>query len=73
MSQSNLMAGESLRSDERCDRCGVRAAVKVYLRPHGTLLFCSHHADENNNLTTLVRTNHPILVVDERKPHQFVD
>ena len=31
---------------DRCDRCGAQAFVRVLLRS-GELLFCGHHAREN--------------------------
>ncbi|WP_426593219.1 DUF7455 domain-containing protein [Cellulomonas sp. McL0617] len=31
---------------DRCDRCGARAYVRVFL-PAGELLFCGHHAREH--------------------------
>ncbi len=32
----------ALTADDRCDRCGAAAFVRVVL-PHGELLFCRHH------------------------------
>jgi hypothetical protein len=32
-----------LAAGDRCDRCGARALVRVFLRSGGSLLFCSHH------------------------------
>ena len=31
-----------LRAEDRCDRCGAQALVRVVL-PSGELLFCGHH------------------------------
>lgn len=36
------------RADDRCDRCGAAAAVKVVLESGGELLFCGHHARKHS-------------------------
>ena len=36
----------SLSVADRCDRCGAQAFVRVVLR-NGDLLFCGHHARQN--------------------------
>ncbi|NUR06474.1 MAG: hypothetical protein HOQ22_17625 [Nocardioidaceae bacterium] len=33
-----------LTSADRCDRCGVRACVRIELSHGAELLFCAHHA-----------------------------
>ncbi|GAA1706660.1 hypothetical protein GCM10009793_00810 [Brachybacterium phenoliresistens] len=33
-----------LTADDRCDRCGAQAYVKVVLTAGGELMFCGHHA-----------------------------
>lgn len=33
-----------LTSDDRCDRCGAQAYLRVELASGGGLLFCGHHA-----------------------------
>lgn len=33
-------------ADERCDRCGAQAKVRVVLPGGGDLVFCGHHARE---------------------------
>lgn len=37
---------ESLTWDDRCDRCGAQAYLRVELSSGGELLFCGHHARE---------------------------
>lgn len=32
-------------ADERCDRCGAAAKLRVRLAVGGDLLFCGHHAN----------------------------
>jgi len=36
-------AGPVLNANDRCDGCGARAAVRVWLPKDLELLFCSHH------------------------------
>ena len=36
----------AMAPDDRCDRCGVQAYVRVELPSGGELLFCGHHAHE---------------------------
>ncbi|WP_231505143.1 hypothetical protein [Cellulomonas sp. URHE0023] len=38
---------QPLTAADRCDRCGARAYVRVFL-PVGELLFCGHHAREHS-------------------------
>ncbi|MFC0675990.1 DUF7455 domain-containing protein [Brachybacterium hainanense] len=33
-----------LTANDRCDRCGAQAYVKVVLTAGGELMFCGHHA-----------------------------
>lgn len=35
-----------LTTDDRCDRCGMQAYMRVELSSGGELLFCGHHARE---------------------------
>lgn len=32
-----------MNATHRCDRCGAQAYVRILLRSHQDLLFCSHH------------------------------
>lgn len=37
------IAQTPLSAADRCDRCGARAYVRVFLPGGGELLFCAHH------------------------------
>ena len=37
----------SLTAEDRCDRCGAQAYLRVELQSGGELLFCAHHAREH--------------------------
>ncbi|MGQ0467923.1 MAG: DUF7455 domain-containing protein [Sporichthyaceae bacterium] len=39
---TTLLATKSLTAEDRCDRCGAQAYVRVVLGT-GELLFCAHH------------------------------
>lgn len=36
-----------LTAEDRCDRCGAQAYLRVELQSGGELLFCAHHAREH--------------------------
>jgi hypothetical protein len=36
-----------LTAEDRCDRCGAQAYLRVELASGGELLFCAHHAREH--------------------------
>ncbi|GAA4822853.1 hypothetical protein GCM10025786_33480 [Nocardioides caeni] len=36
-----------LTAEDRCDRCGAQAYLRVELVSGGELLFCAHHAREH--------------------------
>jgi hypothetical protein len=36
-----------LSAEDRCDRCGAQAYLRVELPSGGELLFCAHHAREH--------------------------
>jgi hypothetical protein len=36
-----------LTAEDRCDRCGAQAYLRVELAAGGELLFCAHHAREH--------------------------
>ena len=38
-----------LSADDRCDRCGAQAYMRVALTGGGELLFCGHHAREHGD------------------------
>ncbi|WP_139980917.1 DUF7455 domain-containing protein [Nocardioides litoris] len=37
----------TLTAEDRCDRCGAQAYLRVELQSGGELLFCAHHAREH--------------------------
>ncbi len=37
----------ALTAEDRCDRCGAQAYLRVELQSGGELLFCAHHAREH--------------------------
>ncbi len=36
-----------LTAEDRCDRCGAQAYLRVAVQAGGELLFCAHHAREH--------------------------
>jgi hypothetical protein len=38
-----------LSAEDRCDRCGAQAYLRVELQSGGELLFCAHHAREHGD------------------------
>ena len=51
----------SLTAEDRCDRCGAQAYLRVELASGLDLLFCAHHAREHDSKLREVATT----VVDE--------
>ena len=39
----------ALTAEDRCDRCGAQAYLRVELQTGGELLFCAHHAREHGD------------------------
>jgi hypothetical protein len=39
--------GPALTAEDRCDRCGAQAYIRVELNSGGELLFCAHHGREH--------------------------
>ncbi|MDQ6525340.1 hypothetical protein RB608_17085 [Nocardioides sp. LHD-245] len=39
----------ALTAEDRCDRCGAQAYLRVELVSGGELLFCAHHAREHGD------------------------
>jgi len=39
----------ALTAEDRCDRCGAQAYLRVELQSGGELLFCAHHAREHGD------------------------
>ncbi|MCW2852910.1 MAG: hypothetical protein JWM84_2574 [Nocardioides sp.] len=50
-----------LTAEDRCDRCGAQAYLRVELQTGGELLFCAHHAREHGDKLKEVAIN----LVDE--------
>lgn len=50
-----------LTAEDRCDRCGAQAYLRVELHAGGELLFCAHHAREHGDKLKEVAVN----VLDE--------
>ncbi len=51
----------ALTAEDRCDRCGAQAYLRVHLQSGGELLFCAHHAREHGDALQRVAAS----VVDE--------
>lgn len=51
----------SLTAEDRCDRCGAQAYLRVQMASGFDLLFCAHHAREHGEKLREVATT----VVDE--------
>ena len=60
-------AAPALTAEDRCDRCGAQAYLRVELQTGGELLFCAHHAREHGERLREVAAN----VHDET--HRLVD
>lgn len=39
----------TMTAEDRCDRCGAQAYLRVELQSGGELLFCAHHAREHGD------------------------
>lgn len=46
-----------LTAEDRCDRCGAQAYVRVTLDGGSTLLFCGHHFKEHEDRLRSVAVN----------------
>ena len=46
-----------LTAEDRCDRCGAQAYLRVELASGGELLFCAHHAREHGEKLKQVAVN----------------
>jgi hypothetical protein len=49
--------GPSLTAEDRCDRCGAQAYIRVELNSGGELLFCAHHGREHADRLRAVAFN----------------
>jgi hypothetical protein len=50
-----------LTAEDRCDRCGAQAYLRVELLSGGELLFCAHHAREHGDKLKAIAAH----VIDE--------
>jgi hypothetical protein len=50
-------AAPALSAEDRCDRCGAQAYLRVELHAGGELLFCAHHAREHGDKLRQVAVN----------------
>jgi hypothetical protein len=46
---TTAVASAPLTAEDRCDRCGAQAYLRVELASGGELLFCAHHAREHGD------------------------
>ena len=46
---SALASHPALTANDRCDRCGAQAYVRVELAGDAELLFCAHHARQHED------------------------
>jgi hypothetical protein len=44
---TTAVAPSTLTAEDRCDRCGAQAYLRVELQTGGELLLCAHHAREH--------------------------
>jgi len=51
----------ALTAEDRCDRCGAQAYLRVELQTGSELLFCAHHAREHGDKLKEIA----VTVVDE--------
>ncbi len=56
-----LAPSAPLTAEDRCDRCGAQAYLRVALQAGGELMFCAHHAREHEDKLKEVA----VTVVDE--------
>jgi hypothetical protein len=49
---TTTLATTQLTAEDRCDRCGAQAYVRVVLVSGGELLFCAHHGREHASALT---------------------
>jgi hypothetical protein len=46
---TTALANDPMTAEDRCDRCGAQAYLRVTLPSGGELLFCGHHGREHKN------------------------
>ena len=49
MTTATAPSTAALTAEDRCDRCGAQAYLRVELQSGGELLFCAHHAREHGD------------------------
>lgn len=49
MTTDTLRVPGALTAQDRCDRCGARACLRVDMTSGGSLLFCAHHARQHRD------------------------
>ena len=54
---STAVAPSPLTANDRCDRCGAQAYLRVHLASGSELLFCAHHAREHGDKLRTVAVN----------------
>ncbi len=52
-----VAAKAPLTAEDRCDRCGAQAYLRVELASGGELLFCAHHAREHGDKLKQIAVN----------------
>ncbi len=61
----------TMTAEDRCDRCGAQAYLRVELQSGGELLFCAHHAREHGDklkeiAATVVDETHKLSATPSR-------
>ncbi len=54
---TTAVAPSPLTAQDRCDRCGAQAYLRVELPNGGELLFCAHHAREHGEKLRAIAVN----------------
>jgi hypothetical protein len=54
---SVAIAIEPLTTADRCDRCGARAYIRVFLPGGGELMFCAHHGRAHASALEAIRAD----------------
>ena len=54
---TTAVAPSPLTANDRCDRCGAQAYLRVHLASGSELLFCAHHAREHGDKLRTIAVN----------------
>lgn len=54
---STAVAPTPLSAEDRCDRCGAQAYLRVHLASGSELFFCGHHARQHGETLKTVAVN----------------